>query len=390
MTIRKIGWAALCLLTLPAMAQQQPNFTLKGTLTNMPHAYTKLYLLYDSTFVPKQADSAVVQDGKFQFSGYIPAAMNVSIVAQKVAQNAGISVNASERMIFMLGKGNTSLTANGSLGQFTLSGPGAKANQDYHTAIAATLLVTDSIKKITEQPDYKTNRALQTTVMYRISNLFKPMNDEMIAFVKSHPASPASPAMVYGIASSPFTTTQLTDTLLALLPAASLPTVKNAVATIYTKHAQEQAEKEAAASKTAPGTPAIDFTLNDIDGHPVSLDSYKGQYVLIDFWASWCGPCRAENPTVRKAFESFKDKGFTVLGVSLDVASQKDKWMQAVEKDGLPWKQVSDGKGWNSDVAALYGVKSIPQNFLISPDGKIIARNLRGAALEEKLATILH
>jgi thiol-disulfide isomerase/thioredoxin len=117
----------------------------------------------------------------------------------------------------------------------------------------------------------------------------------------------------------------------------------------------------------------------------------RGQYVLVDFWASWCGPCRQENPNVVAAYNKFKDKGFTVLGVSLDNPKGKDAWLAAIENDGLEqWPQVSDLKGWKSNAAALYEIRSIPQNYLLDKEGRIVASNLRGAALEEKLAELLH
>ena len=137
----------------------------------------------------------------------------------------------------------------------------------------------------------------------------------------------------------------------------------------------------------AIGSDAIAFTQNDPNGTPVSLASFKGKYLLIDFWASWCKPCRMENPAVLKAYNQFKDKNFTILGVSLD--RSKDAWVKAIEEDKLTWTQVSDLKFWNNEVAKLYRVEAIPQNFLLDPQGKIIAKNLRGEELLAKLKQLI-
>ncbi len=131
---------------------------------------------------------------------------------------------------------------------------------------------------------------------------------------------------------------------------------------------------------------APDFTLPDVDGKNVKLSSYKGKWVLVDFWASWCAPCRKENPNVLNTYNKFHAKGFEILGVSLD--DKKEAWLKAIAHDKLPWKHVSDLKGWDSAPVKLYKVNGIPSNVLINPQGIVVARNLRGGDLQNKLAEI--
>jgi peroxiredoxin len=141
--------------------------------------------------------------------------------------------------------------------------------------------------------------------------------------------------------------------------------------------------------KTSVGAFAMNFTQNDTLDHPVMLSSFRGKYVLLDFWASWCGPCRRENPNLVKSFNHFKNKGFTVFSVSLDQPGKKEKWMKAIHDDKLEWTHVSDLKYWANDIAKQYNINSIPANFLIDPQGKIVAKNLRGEELDKKLEEIL-
>lgn len=139
--------------------------------------------------------------------------------------------------------------------------------------------------------------------------------------------------------------------------------------------------------KSLPSNKAQDFTQPDASGKPVSLSQFKGKYVLVDFWASWCGPCRKDNPNVVKAYNEFKDKNFTILGVSLD--QSKDAWLKAIQQDSLSWTQVSDLKFWNNEAATLYGVQAIPYNVLLDPAGNIIAENLHGAEIAQTLRKVI-
>ena len=148
------------------------------------------------------------------------------------------------------------------------------------------------------------------------------------------------------------------------------------------KKAQVEEDASAPMGKVIP-----DFEQADASGKMVNIKSFRGKYVLIDFWASWCGPCRGENPNVVAAYNKYKNKNFTVLGISLD--KDKNAWLAAVQKDGLTWTQLSDLKFWSNAVAQQFRIQSIPQNFLIDPNGVVIGKNLRGEALEAKLESVI-
>jgi thiol-disulfide isomerase/thioredoxin len=157
---------------------------------------------------------------------------------------------------------------------------------------------------------------------------------------------------------------------------------------VQTSYLGAYANQQIQESKINPiGSVMSEFSQTDTAGKPISISAFRGKYVLVDFWASWCKPCRMENPNVVAAFNKYKDKKFTILGVSLDQA--KDAWLNAIKMDNLAWSHVSDLRGWGNAVAAQFHVQSIPQNFLLDPEGRIIAKNLRGEVLNKRLDVLL-
>ncbi|MGD9992524.1 MAG: redoxin domain-containing protein [Salinivirgaceae bacterium] len=156
---------------------------------------------------------------------------------------------------------------------------------------------------------------------------------------------------------------------------------------IQYKYTAELHERLETLRTLQPGKPAPEFTQNNPEGEPVNLSDFKGNYLLIDFWASWCGPCRRANPTVVAMHNKYKSKGFTILGVSMD--KDREKWLQAIEDDKLHWSQVSDLGGWTNPVGKLYGVNSIPHAILIDPEGNIVKRGVHPNELDELLGSLL-
>jgi peroxiredoxin len=208
---------------------------------------------------------------------------------------------------------------------------------------------------------------------------FAAFNNELAqadkAFIQAHPASWVSFEVLQELP----TYTPYSET--GPLYAALSPALRNSPA------GQQYAQRLAKQQATAVGAQAPDFVQPTPAGKPVSLADYRGKYVLLDFWASWCHPCRAENPTLRKAYEAYKNRNFEVLGISIDEG--REKWLKAIADDQLPWTQVADLHGPQNEAAQRYNVQGIPQNFLLDPTGKIVAVNLHGDDLVAQLAQFI-
>jgi len=369
----------LVFLLAPVFAVAQPpaqQFKIKGELKAFKPV-DKVYLFYrDGENMVR--DSFQIKDGSFTFQGNVtePSAAQLSV---KYVQAAGEERPKQEYMQVFLEPGNLTITAKDSIDNHSLSG--SKAQQDFDKLLKAVDAYSPQLKKLYDA--YGTARkAGNKEEMDQIEKQIDAVDNEMkekvyAAFLKSNAQSPVALYALKQYAGWDVDAAKV-EPLFNQLPA-SLKQLPSAVAL------KDQID---IAKKTAIGSYAMDFTQNDTLGNPVSLSSFKGKYVLVDFWASWCGPCRAENPNVVKVFNKYKDKNFTILGVSLDRPNAKEKWLKAIHDDGLAWNHVSDLKYWDNAVAKQYGIRAIPQNVLIDPQGKIIAKNLRGEDLEQKLGEV--
>jgi peroxiredoxin len=318
-------------LLLTNIGKAQESFILKGNVENLKKGQT-IYLVQDGTAI----DSTVLTEDKhFTFTGLMtePTLVSLKLGMKTVEDGMGL----------YLDKGELLVESKAGLNEALIKGSKINTENRALEKMAATLEDTEPC----------------------------------LNFARTHPDSYIS--------------------LVALQRVCGDPEILEEVKEIYNLFSERLKKTKKGAqlptffgnnNDVGVGTKAIAFSLKDVNGKVVKLSDFKGKYVLLDFWASWCAPCRAENPNLLDNFRRYKDKGLRILGISLDEADAKEAWLKAIKDDELPWQQVSDLKGWRNEAAQAYGVRAIPENFLIDPQGKIIAKGLRGEKLVEKLEEI--
>jgi peroxiredoxin len=369
----------LLILIFPlSLLAQNAGYILKGKIAQVD-APAKVYLSSEKR-PGAITDSAMLQNGQFELKGTITDPYPVRLVLSYA--------NSDKREYltnFYLEPGVISINSTGSFKNADIKG--SKVNAD-NEKLKKTLRLNEQ-KLQTYLSEWRSAHPGQKEMdstdraeySLRLNENKKASRQIYLDFIKENPNSFISLDVIKYIGGPIPNYPEIAPLFNSLSP-----DIKNTVT------GKEHAQFLATANATAIGKMAPEFTLNDPDGKPVKLSDFKGKYVLVDFWASWCMPCRAENPNLIKAFNKFHEKGLEILGVSFDDEQRKNDWLAAIKKDGLIWKNVSDLKGWNAQnvVAGLYGIRAIPQNVLLDKTGKIIGKNLRGEALNKKLEEIFH
>ncbi|WP_447767117.1 redoxin domain-containing protein [Sphingobacterium faecium] len=377
--MKNMKWALMLAVALPAFGFAQQNYTLQGTVgkLNKP-AKAYLRLNYDGK---ERIDSVEMKNGTFEFKGSIPSPMEAHL--RIIHDNAPFDpAKPPKQDIFgFLIEGTTiKFVSADSIKNAKISGSPLNAENDKVTALLKPIYDQYEVlnteyksKSLADQQDPIFIKSLED----RAQLIQQATIDAKMDYVAKNPKSYMALMAFNSTLPPDFNAIKAEEVFLKLDPS-----LQNSIL------GQDLAKRIALVKKTSEGVEAQDFTQPDTDGKPVKLSDYRGKYVLIDFWASWCAPCRRENPNLVKSYAKYQKDGFEILGVSMDKAADKAKWLKAIQDDGLTWKQVGDLKGWENEAGVMYDVKAIPMNFLVDPNGKIIAKELRGSKLDEKLAEI--
>jgi|KBSMisStaDraftv2_1062788.scaffolds.fasta_scaffold00427_14 peroxiredoxin len=380
----KIWLLSLC-YALPFLSSAQQQFSLNGELKNQKAPIATVYLFYYSKG-ERKVDSSKVASGKYQFTGALAdptlATLRARYVSEKTADGKTRAYNFKRDIAqLFMDPAPIQITHVDSFGNYQVKG--SKSDLDYRQLDQAAQPYYTKLQTLYDQYNglrTKNDAAAMNAKGAELMSLEKEMKEKVfLAFSRDHAQSPVALfALEQFVGEDPDINVQLVEPVFNQLPEQVRQSAEG----------NELANRIAQSKVTAIGSEAQEFTQPDTSGNPVSLSSFRGKYVLLDFWASWCGPCRQENPNVVRAYEKYRNKGFAILGVSLDKPNDKLKWLKAIHDDGLGWTHVSDLQYWNNAAARQYGVQSIPQNFLLDPQGRIIGKNLRGDDLQKKLAEI--
>jgi len=373
MKIKLIFGVLLAFSTATGFAQDK--FTINGTIPQAG-ADKMILLNYVNSEGKNAKDSAIVKNGKFLISGTTAFGNKAYLTLMPIKREP--KARNSDYTDFYLEKGNYTITGTDSLVNAKITG--TKVQQDYLDYNAQTASLLAQFKEISARFAKVYYAKVKDTVTIKaIQAEARPVHAKIEAaldsFIFNHPDSYVTADLI------------LANKMMVIDVVKFDPYYKVMSKRVLSSFAGKKiTDKYKKAKQFAVGK-VIDFTLPDSKGNEFKLSSLKGKYVLVDFWASWCVPCRAENPFLLKAYAELKDKNFEIVGVSLD--DKRANWMNAVDSDKLPWTQVSDVKGFQTEVAVRFGITAIPQNVLLDPEGKVIAKDLRGEDVNKKIASFM-